>query len=119
MIDGRFMRTRRRYDLLGRPSATLDLACVADRRLCRQQEALQQHEQAEEPQEDRRTARTLSSDGGAALTGAMEAEARQSRDDPSTLAELHFDNLLFGDDHPYGRAPTPAGSVTRLSTVLA
>jgi len=36
------------------------------------------------------------------------AEARQSRGAGATLAELHFDHLLFGEGHPLGRAPAEA-----------
>ena len=36
------------------------------------------------------------------------AEARQSRGAGATLAELHFDHLLFGEGHPLGRAPSEA-----------
>ncbi|MCC6748189.1 MAG: insulinase family protein [Deltaproteobacteria bacterium] len=34
---------------------------------------------------------------------------REARDDPDTLAELHFNNLLYGDDHPAGRPLTNEG----------
>jgi zinc protease len=32
---------------------------------------------------------------------------KQRYDDPRLLAEAHFDNLLFGDDHPDGWVPMP------------
>ncbi len=54
------------------------------------------------------TAPTFLDDELSRLRRKMVAETRQSRDDPGTLAELHLDNLLFGDDHPYGRAVTLA-----------
>ncbi|MCA9671483.1 MAG: insulinase family protein [Myxococcales bacterium] len=48
------------------------------------------------------------------LRRKLGAEARQARDDPATLAELHFDNQLFGEKHPLGRATTLA-SLARIS----
>lgn len=38
---------------------------------------------------------------------------RQTRDDPATLAEQHFNNLLYGDAHPAGR-PMTIESVSRI-----
>ncbi len=44
------------------------------------------------------------------LLGAV----RQALDDPATLAELHFYNMLYGDDHPAGRPLTKA-SILNIS----
>jgi zinc protease len=41
-------------------------------------------------------------------------DVKQSRDDPATLAELHFNNLLYGDDHPGGR-PMTVESLQRIA----
>ncbi len=38
---------------------------------------------------------------------------KQTRDDPASLAEQHFNNLLYGDDHPAGRPMTVEG-VSRI-----
>jgi zinc protease len=38
---------------------------------------------------------------------------KQTRDDPSSLAEQHFNNLLYGDRHPAGR-PLTVESVSRI-----
>ena len=44
---------------------------------------------------------------------------KQQRDDPGTLAQLHFHNRLYGDDHPAGRPMTAATvrAITRDSLV--
>jgi zinc protease len=39
---------------------------------------------------------------------------KQARDDPPTLALMHFENMLYGDDHPGGRPMTPA-SVSNIT----
>ena len=39
---------------------------------------------------------------------------KQVRDDPDSLAAAHFDNLLYGDDHPAGRPMTEA-SLQRIT----
>ncbi len=40
-------------------------------------------------------------------------QVKQARDDPSTLAALHFDNMLFGDGHPDG-VPLSVASVNAI-----
>ncbi|MFH1131415.1 MAG: pitrilysin family protein, partial [Pseudomonadota bacterium] len=36
----------------------------------------------------------------------LRGSVKQTRDEPDTLALMHFENLLYGDDHPGGRAMT-------------
>jgi zinc protease len=38
---------------------------------------------------------------------ALLGSIKQRYDDPHLLAEAHFDNLLYGDDHPEGWVPMP------------
>ena len=42
------------------------------------------------------------------------SDIKETRDDPASLAELHFSNLLYGDDHPAGR-PMTQESVQRIT----
>jgi len=39
---------------------------------------------------------------------------KETRDDPASLAEQHFNNLLYGDGHPAGR-PMTAATVQRIT----
>lgn len=47
------------------------------------------------------------------------SSVKQTRDDPESLASLHFDNMLYGDDHPAGRPMTEASvkAITRKDLV--
>jgi zinc protease len=47
------------------------------------------------------------------------SDVKQTRDDPESLANLHLDNMLYGDDHPAGRPMTEASvkAITRKDLV--
>ena len=47
------------------------------------------------------------------IADKLAGEVKSERDDPGTLARRHFENMLYGDDHPAGR-PMTLASIQRI-----